>query len=110
LEGDLAGLSGPGIPIDEHDFAELLVHFIDGAHELRELGLIKQVRLVLLLGGAAKPASATPTRRGFRFGTCCTDGLQDMQMACRCLAATLKAIIPEAPGHRGTDARDRPYV
>jgi hypothetical protein len=51
LEGDLAGLSGRGIPIDER----ILVHFIDGAHELCELGLIKQVRLVLLLGGRPNP-------------------------------------------------------
>jgi hypothetical protein len=107
LEGDLAGLSGPGIPIDEHDFAELLVHFIDGAHELREIGLTGQAG-ASPGGGQTRERNADAQR--LQVWHLLPDGPQDMQMACRCLAATLKAIIPGAPGHRGTDARDRPYV
>jgi hypothetical protein len=79
LEGDLAGLSGRGIPIDER----ILVHFIDGAHELCELGLIKQVRLVLLLGGPPNPRAQRPRAQWLQVRHLVANGLQDMQTACR---------------------------
>jgi hypothetical protein len=62
LEGDLARLVGSGIPVHECAFPELLVHFVDGADELCVLGLVEQIRLMLLLGCQAGEGDAYAQR------------------------------------------------
>ncbi len=62
LEDDLAGLIGCGVPIGERAFAEFLVHFVDGAHELRVVRLVEQIGLMLFLGGQAREVESWRVR------------------------------------------------
>ena len=77
LEGDLAGLIGRGIAVDQRAFAEFLVHGIDGAHELRVPGLVEQVRLMLLLGSQARERDANA--QGLQVWHLLPNVLQHMQ-------------------------------